>query len=171
VAEFTEETPMVAVRGSELLEWVESMTGGWKRLLTAHPEILEFPCDIRETTSVAQLLQHIVAAELRYAERLNGLVETPYESVPYGSVEALYQTHDRAMNLLRPLLNRDEAFWETELEFRTRSAGPFHATRRTIFVHLLTHSVRHYAQLATLTRKQGVSPDFPMDYLLMAARR
>ncbi|MGC2400656.1 MAG: DinB family protein [Acidobacteriaceae bacterium] len=162
---------MIAVYGTELLEWVENIADGWKRLIAAHPEILEFPCDIRETKSVAQLLQHLVAAELRYAERLNGLAETPYESVPYDSGEVIYKTHDRAMDLLRTILNRDEAFWEAELEFRTRSAGTLHATRRTVFVHLLTHSVRHYAQLATLTRKQGVAPDFPMDYLLMGVRR
>jgi uncharacterized damage-inducible protein DinB len=45
------------------------------------------------------------------------------------------------------------------------------ATRRTILMHLLTHSIRHYAQLATLTRKQGVAPDWSMDYLLFAAKR
>jgi len=57
---------MVAITGTELQEWVEHMSRGWKKLLASHPEILSFPCDIRETTSAAQLLQHIVAVELRY---------------------------------------------------------------------------------------------------------
>ena len=67
---------MVAITGTELQEWVEHMSRGWKKLLESHPEIVSFPCDIRETTSVAQLLQHIVAVELRYAERLNELPQT-----------------------------------------------------------------------------------------------
>lgn len=161
---------MVAITGTELLDWVEETSRGWKKLITAHPEILSFPCDIRETKNAAQLLQHIVAVELRYAERLNELPQTPYESIPYDSAEVIYTTHDRAMELLRPLLDRDDAFWEEVLEMKTRSAGTLRATRRTVLVHLLTHSIRHYAQLATLSRQQGVPPDWHMDYILMQAR-
>src|SRR5579863_3846353 len=107
----TEDTFMVAITGEELQEWVEHMSNGWRKLLSAHPEILSFPCDIRETSTAAQLLQHIVAVELRYAERLNELPQTEYAAIPYDSVDALYATHDRAMALLRPLMDRGEAFW------------------------------------------------------------
>jgi uncharacterized damage-inducible protein DinB len=162
---------MVAITGTEMQEWVEETSRGWRRLISAHPEILSFSCDIQETTSVAQLLQHIVAVELRYAERLNGLTETPYELIPFDSGDSIYATHDRAMELLRPLMGRNAEFWETAVEFQTRSAGTLRASRRTILVHLLTHSIRHYAQLATLTRKQGVPPDWSMDYLIFAAKR
>jgi uncharacterized damage-inducible protein DinB len=162
---------MVGITGMELLDWVERTSQGWKRLTTTHPEILGFSCDIRETTSVAELLQHIVAVELRYAERLNELAETPYEAIPHDSAGVIYATHDRAMELLRPLLERDDAFWETVLEMKTRSAGMMRATRRTVLAHLLTHSIRHYAQLATLARKQGVAADWPMDYIAMYALR
>jgi uncharacterized damage-inducible protein DinB len=158
---------MVAITGPELQEWVEHTSRGWKGLISAHPEILSFPCDIRETRSVAELLQHIVAVELRYAERLHELPQTPYESIPFDSVEAIYATHDRAMEMLRPLMERDEPFWETVLEFITRSAGTLRASRRTVLVHSLTHSIRHYAQLATLVRKQGIVADLGMDYILM----
>jgi uncharacterized damage-inducible protein DinB len=162
---------MVAITGIELLDWVDQTSRGWKKLTTAHPEVLTFPCDIRETKSVAELLQHIVAVELRFAERLNELTETSYESIPYDSVAAIYATHDRAMELLRPLLERDGEFWETVLEMKTRSSGIVRATRRTVLVHLLTHSIRHYAQLATLARQQGVPQNWPMDYIAMHAIR
>ena len=162
---------MVAITGPELQRWLEEISHGWKRLIHAHPEILSFPCDIRETKSVAQLLQHIVAVELRYAERLNGIPETAYEAIPYSSAEEIYRTHDRAMKLLGPLMEREEGFWETVLEIQTRSAGILRATRRTVLIHLLTHAIRHYSQLATLVRKEGVSADFSMDYILMASGR
>lgn len=165
------QTRMVAFTGTELQEWVEETSRGWKRLISTYPEILSFSCDIRETNSVAQLLQHIVAVELRYAERLNELPETPYDSIAFDSVEVIYATHDRAMDLLRPLMDRGEGFWGTVLEFKTRSAGTLRATRRTVLAHLLTHSIRHYAQLATLARKQGVAPDWGMDYLFMQMKR
>ncbi len=160
---------MVAITGSELQAWVEETSLGWKKLITLHPEILSFPCEIRETKSVAQLLQHIVAVELRYAERLNELPQTLYESIPFDSAESIYATHDRAMELLRPLLEQDQQFWSKILEMKTRSAGTLRASRRTVLVHLLMHSIRHYAQLATLVREKGVSPNWEMDYIFMEA--
>ena len=74
--------------GEELLAWVERTSQGWRELVTAHPEALSIPCDVRETHSVGELLQHIVAVELRYAERLHGLPETPYEAIPFATGES-----------------------------------------------------------------------------------
>lgn len=153
--------------GNELLAWVERTSQGWQRLVAAHPEALQFPCDIRETNTVGELLQHIVAVELRYAERLNGLAETPYEQIPYDSSDSIYQTHRRATALYRQLEDRDHAFWDERIEFQTRKAGTLTVTRQVVYVHALMHSIRHYAQLATIVRKQGVAPDWGMDYLLM----
>jgi uncharacterized damage-inducible protein DinB len=45
------------------------------------------------------------------------------------------------------------------------------ASRKTIFFHAMLHSIRHYAQLATLVRQRGIKPDWPMDYLIMGAER
>lgn len=158
---------MIAVTAGELQAWLEQTARGWKNLLAAHPQILAFPCDIRETHSVAEMLQHIVAVELRYTELLNGLPQTAYEAIPFDSVEAIYATHDRAMAMLEPLYQRDAAWWETAIEFGTRSAGTLRSRRRTILVHLLMHGIRHYAQLATLVRQHGIHPEWQMDYLMM----
>ena len=57
--------------------------------------------------------------------------------------------------------------WEESIEFSTRMIGAARSSRKTILFHLLLHSIRHYAQLATLARQQGVKPDWGMDYLLM----
>ncbi|HEV2324757.1 MAG TPA: hypothetical protein VGS10_12470 [Terracidiphilus sp.] len=37
-----------------------------------------------------------------------------------------------------------------------------------MLAHLLTHSIRHCAQLATLTRHHGVAPGWSMDYIMSA---
>lgn len=158
---------MVAITGEELLAYVEYTTSKFKKLLTEHPEVLSFPCDIRETQSVAQLLQHIVAVELRYPERLLELPPTDYAAIPYDSVDAIYATHTRAMDLIKPLLEKEDEWWEEVLEFKTRSAGIMRISRRTALVQSLTHSIRHYAQLATLVRHQGITADLPLDYIFM----
>jgi hypothetical protein len=35
----------------------------------------------------------------------------------------------------------------------------------------MLHGIRHYAQLATLVRQQGVKPDWQMDYLFVDMER
>lgn len=160
---------MTALTADELIAWVDRTTEGWRELVVRHPEVLALPCDIRETHRVAELLQHIVAAELRYAERLADLQETAYEAIGMGSAEELFATHMRAMALLRERLQVADFDWDQPIDFVTRSAGRMRASRRTILVHLLMHSVRHYAQLATLVRQHGIKPEWPMDYLFMAA--
>jgi uncharacterized damage-inducible protein DinB len=76
-------------------------------------------------------------------------------------------SHDTPMNLLLPLSEYGEDWWQHVLEFGTRSGGQMRATRRVIFMHRLLHSIRHYAQLATIVRQHGIDPGWMMDYLDM----
>lgn len=160
---------MTALSADELMAWLEATSSNWRKLAAEHPELLAFPCDVRATNTAAELLQHIVAVELRYAERLHGLPLTDYSAIPTSPVEAVYALHDKAMLLLRQLLSREDYPWEESIEFATRSAGTVRATRRTALVHLMMHSIRHYAQLATLVRQHGIAPGWAMDYLFMRA--
>lgn len=155
---------------TEALKWNEITNANWRRLLTKQPEILTVPCDIARTSTVAELLQHIVAVEVRYAERILGMPETDYANVPCDSVEAIYSTHDRAMGLYLQSLD-SETDWDGRIEFQTRSAGVVLTSRRTVLFHALFHSVRHYAQLSTLIRQHGYKTDWPGDYLFMDAVR
>lgn len=162
---------MTALTADELLRWNDATAKGLLAVLRRHPEALALACDVREGSNVADLLQHIVAAELRYAERLHGDPVTEYEAIAKDSAEDLFATHDRALEKLQTLLNDANYSWDEELEFPTRSiAGKLAATRRAIFSHALLHSIRHYAQLATLLRQQGIKVGFPMDFLFVTAR-
>ena len=158
---------MTALTAEELMAWVDRTTRGWQELVTAHPEALRLPCDVRETQSVAELLQHIVAVELRFAERLHDLPETPYAQIGFDSAASIFRTHERAMSMLPELFGRGPEFWDEVVEIQTRSAGRMRTSRKTMLVHLLMHSVRHYAQLATLVRQHGIAPGWQMDYLMM----
>jgi uncharacterized damage-inducible protein DinB len=152
----------------EILLWNDKTAAGWRQLLGNHPGLLDRPCDIAGAKTVAELLQHIVAAQLRYAERLAGLPITEYESVRFDSVESIYATHDRAAGIFRELFVSD-VNWDEPMDFTTRSRGTIRSDRRTILFHALLHGIRHYAQLASLVRQCGVAPGWPMDYLFMHA--
>jgi uncharacterized damage-inducible protein DinB len=158
--------PEPVLSAHELLAWLETTSNGWRQLLTSHPELLTLPCDVAGVKSIAELLQHIVAVELRYAERLAALPVSDYANLPFDSVPALYAIHDRAIALLRQQL-ASRIDWDEPIEFITRSRGPARSTRKTVLFHALLHGIRHYAQLATLARQHGIQPDWPMDYLFM----
>jgi uncharacterized damage-inducible protein DinB len=159
-----------ALTATEALAWIDSTAARWRKFLAAEPQILALPCSIARTTTVAQLLQHIVAVELRYAERIHSLPQTDYANIAYDTVEAIYATHDRALALYREALASSAIDWDETIAFTTRTAGTMQGTFKTIFFHAIFHGIRHYAQLATLLREHGHSFSFPGDYLLMGAR-
>jgi uncharacterized damage-inducible protein DinB len=159
-----------ALAGPELLAWNHATAQRWLALLSDHPEFLATPCDIYRSGTVGHFLQHIVAAELRYAERLTEAAPTDYAAIPYTTAEEIFHTHDRAHAILNALLADPTFQWDRELEFTTLTAGRLAAPSRIIFQHALLHGIRHYAQLATIARQHGLAPG-PMDYLLTAARR
>jgi uncharacterized damage-inducible protein DinB len=160
----------VTLSADELLAWSDTTAEHWKRLIEAHPEALQLPCDVAGVRTAGELLQHIVAAELRLAERLHGAATvTPPEEISYDSAEAIYRTHDRASSLFRQLLADKGYDWSEKLEFTARM-GKIAAPRKVILFHALLHGIRHYAQLATVMRQNGIKPDWPMDYLFMAGR-
>lgn len=161
---------MTSLTAEEALLWNDTTSQRWRSLLEEHPEALTMPCDIREGTLVRDLLQHIVGAELRYAERLMGDPVTDYAAIPKTNVTELFDMHDFAMAKYRTLVEDESYDWAREVEMETRSQGTLVALRRSVLFHALMHSVRHYAQLATLLRQKGIPAEFPMDYFLVSAR-
>jgi uncharacterized damage-inducible protein DinB len=159
---------MNGIAFSELLAWREEETARWKDFFTHNASCLEIPCSIAGTKDVRELVQHIFAVELRFAERLNDIAEvTSYESMRIASVEDLFLHGEKASSLLRHFLETraSDGEWARVLEFQTRSAGLLRASKRKIFAHALMHGVRHWAQLATELRQQGIKTDWAHDFL------
>lgn len=162
---------MTSLTAEEVLNWNDTTAKRWRALLEKHPEALTLPCDVRGSATVADLLQHIVAAELRYAQQLSSEPVTDYADIPKSTVAELFQTHDLAMSKYRAL-NADSSYnWDEDFKVVTRSEGVLIAPRRTCLFHGLLHGIRHYAQLATLLRHEGIIADWPMDYIFMNVRR
>jgi uncharacterized damage-inducible protein DinB len=149
-----------------LLAWNHATAQVWHALATEQPSLLALPCDIHNSTNARQLLHHIVAAELRYAERLIDAPASDYAAIPHDTVDQIFSTHDRATGIFRDLIANTAFDWDHEIEFPTLTAGRRRAKRSAVFQHALLHSIRHYAQLATLARQHGMRPR-PMDILLM----
>lgn len=161
---------MPNLTADEVLAWLEKTSSGWRALIEQNPQVLELPCDIAGTQTVGGLLHHVVAVELRYAERLAGLPATDYANIACDSAASIYATHDRAIQLFRHELAR-EIDWNERIEFVTRSMGPARASRKAVLFHAMLHGIRHYGQLATLVRREGIKPNWAMDYLMMDMER
>jgi uncharacterized damage-inducible protein DinB len=163
--------PQPVLTADDVIAWNEKTSQEWRKFFTKHPELLTVPCDIAGTKTVGETLQHIVAVELRYAERLSGLPASDYDTIPYDTVEAIYATHDRAIALIRQLLAADTVEWDKKFELPTRTLGPIRSTPKAVLFHSQLHSIRHYAQLSTLVRQHGIKQAWPLDYLAMHAER
>jgi uncharacterized damage-inducible protein DinB len=153
----------------ELLGWSDESTRQWMQFLASTPAACGLPCGIYGCATVLGLVRHIVAVELRHGERLAGLPVTAYEEIPEDSLAALAALHGETMQRFRELLGDSTIDWAAEIEFPTRSAVTLRATRRKLLAHALLHSIRHWAQLATLLRTAGYQPGIAGDLLASSA--
>jgi uncharacterized damage-inducible protein DinB len=159
----------VAVTLEELSRWNQQASAFWNKHLDANPALLELPCDIGGTKNVQEFVRHIWGAELRWAHRLAGLPETPREQVPTGPLAALFDLHLQATQIFDGLLKAPEESWQQTLTFEVITQEKFVVSRRKVAAHMLFHSQRHWAQLATLVRAAGFPSGFRGDILLSAA--
>ena len=161
----------LTIDARKLLAWNDTTLRHWQAFIAAHPAVFSLPSDIRNSTTVADVFQHIVAAELRYASRLASLPEPEYAAIPKHSIDDIVRTHEEASALIeRQLADRDYN-WAESITFTTITMGQLRSSRESVLLHLTFHSIRHYAQLATLVRQAGYKPDWPLDYLFMNAER
>ena len=157
----------------ELLVWHEESSLFWKAHLEAHPELLELPCDIGGVTHVQEFVRHIWSVDLRWAQRLAGIPETPKESVPSGPLDAIFELHLQGTEIFRKLLADPAEDWEAPYTLTAPSIPPEKRTmsRRKVMGHALFHGQRHWAQLATLVRAAGFPSGFKGDLLFSSGLR
>ncbi len=66
----------LCIPADDLVSWNDTSAQKWHAFAGAHPQLLTLPCDVRQSGTAAHLLQHIVAVELRYSQRLASQPET-----------------------------------------------------------------------------------------------
>jgi uncharacterized damage-inducible protein DinB len=140
---------------SEFLRYVNEETSKWKEFFHSNPQALDVPVSIAGTKSVRDMLLHVFAVELRYAERLNDVAEvTPYERHTGKPPEELFAMGEQARRMLAEYLTQASDL-DRVLTFPTLTSGTLSASKRKIAIHMLLHGVRHWAQLATALREAG----------------
>lgn len=165
----TSDAPALSFR--ELLDYTAAETAHWHRWLAAQPDdVLDLPIGEGRTATVRGLLQHIVAVERRYADRLLGEPVTSYEAIDTTDVGTLFAAGAEARERLEHYLaGATDADLARRLEFQTISAGTQSASARKIVAHVLVHGIRHWAQLATVLRQHGEATDWMHDLLMSDA--
>jgi uncharacterized damage-inducible protein DinB len=153
-----------------MLAWTDRTTEHWCALIDQNPEMLALPCDIYGVRTVGELLWHVVAVETRYALRLARRPELGYDAFEYDTAAKILAAHQAATALIREQLAAD-GDWDEKMEFQTLTMGRVKASRKTMLFHALLHSIRHYAQLATLARHHGFPATFVMDFIAMGMER
>jgi uncharacterized damage-inducible protein DinB len=116
--------------------------------------------------SVGELVRYIFSAEKRYVERLSSQPLTDTASIPSDSHEALFQFGELSRKGLLELVTAFPAQeWDVpqEFNFPNRNAS-VKATPKKIVIHVLMHEIRHWAQIATVLRLNGLV-DQPHDFL------
>jgi uncharacterized damage-inducible protein DinB len=155
----------------ELLDYSAEESNHWRDFFKKYPDALDLPCDIAGTKSVRELVLHIVAVQMRYAERLLNMPITEYDALSGRLAEGkpgeeLFALSRKSLEDLRSFaIAANDADWDGTLTFPTRSAGELTASRRKIFIHALLHGVRHWAQLSTHLRQKGHKQDWQHDFI------
>jgi len=109
---------------------------------------------------VGELVRHIFSAEKRYVERLSNRPLTDPAAIPADSIKALFQLGQQSRLELRELIEvLPSEDWDAPREF-TVISSLLTATPKKIVTHILLHEIRHWAQIATVLRLQGLKDDF-----------
>jgi uncharacterized damage-inducible protein DinB len=160
---------MLLMRGlsfGELLDYSAQETQRWGEWFRKNPAALELATDIAGTKNVREVVLHIVAVQMRYAERLLNLPITEYDTLTGKSGDELFLlAHKSAEDLRSFAIAANDPDWDGKLTFPTRTGGTLTASRRKIFIHALLHGLRHWAQLATFLRQHGYKQDWQHDFI------
>ena len=116
-----------------------------------------------------EFVRHIWGVELRWTQRLAGLPVIPREHIPAGPLAALFDLHVQASAIFRGLLDAPEENWNEPFTIDFIPPNSYTVSRRKVAAHMLFHSQRHWAQLATLVRAAGFPSGFKGDLLMSSA--
>jgi uncharacterized damage-inducible protein DinB len=165
---------MDGVRFDELLDYNAEETRRWEQWFSAHPAALDLRIDIADAGTVRRLLAHIFSVEMHYAEAVNetagdlSALQKRIEAFSPGDIPALFALSHEATAKFREFCSRATGEdYSKPLEFGSRIKVT--ATKRKLITQALTHSMRHWAQLATALRQQGLKSDWVHDFLLSKA--
>ena len=149
---------------NDLLEYTDWERREWRALLEKQgADVLKISVGSHgdgRFEVVGELIRHIFSAEKRYVERLSDRPLTETSAIPTDDVEALFRFGHQSRSELRKFIEEFPAErWDVPEEL-TLMKSTLNVTPRKIVIHVLLHEIRHWAQIATLLRLQGVKAGF-----------
>lgn len=168
----TQTEAAVGISFADLLRYNESEALKWRSWLEAQPlELLDVPFGnpAQHMGNVREMIRHIFLTEWVYACVLNGESFDRWDQFTHDSIATLFAIGDHARAGLRKYLaSATEAGMSSPV---TLSARGFTVTgtARKFVTHVFIHSLRHWAQLATVLRQQGHEVGWPHDFVLSDA--
>lgn len=155
---------MLTVDLNDLLDYTDWERQKWHEFLRRHgDQLLKISAgdhgDGRFST-IGDLVRHIFSAEKRYVDRLSNRALSDPGTVPNDNIDALFQFGEQSRKDLREFLATFPATeWGVAQDFKMMNSS-LRLTPRKIMVHVVLHEIRHWAQIATMLRLQGLPGDF-----------
>jgi len=117
---------------------------------------------------LGDLIRHIFSAEKRYVERLAGREMTDTSTIPNDDLETLFQFGRQSRKEFREFLTSfPNDHWDVPQEQKLGNSV-LTLTPRKIVTHIALHEIRHWAQITTMLRMNGIKDDFH-DFLFSPA--
>lgn len=153
------------IQFSELLDYTEEETRRWKQSFARHPEALDLPLDI--AGNVRQLVVHIFAVELYFANAVLALDKIDPDKLAKETLDDIFAISERAAQRYREFFAKAKPDdWSETVELGRIN---LQASKRKLVTQALTHSMRHWAQISTYLRQQGLKQEWNHDFLLSKA--
>src|SRR5262245_48672870 len=110
--------------------------------------------------TIGDVVRHIFSAEKRYVDSLSGQPVTDTSSIPNNSVAALFDFGRQSRSGLLELVRVFPAErWDFPQDVSLMNKV-LRLTPRKVVVHVLLHEIRHWAQIGTLLRLNGLTGEF-----------
>lgn len=142
------------IKIQELIAYTDWERNRWREWFSNMGKaVLEVPTGGERHKTVADLLKHVFASELRYVQRFRSEPLTPYNQIPTDSVEALFETGYDSRAALKEFVGKTRD-WNQEYELSVldyRVKAPI----RKFIINILIHEIRHWAQVPVLLRLAG----------------
>src|SRR5262249_5182438 len=117
--------------------------------------------------NVRQLVLHIFAVELYFANAITVEDKVDPDQLPKTTLDEIFAIGDRATEMYQRFIVRASAEdWASHVALGRINLT---ATKRKLVAQALTHSMRHWAQISTYLRQQGFKQEWNHDFLLTKA--
>jgi uncharacterized damage-inducible protein DinB len=168
----TQTAHSVGISFADLLRYNESEAFKWRAWLEAQPlELLDvaFGNPAQRMGNVREMIWHIFVTEWVYACVLNGEPFDGWDQFTRDSIADVFAIGEQARAGLRKYLTTaTEAGAASPVTLSARGFTVSGSARKFL-THAFVHSLRHWAQLATVLRQHGHASDWPHDFVLSDA--